>query len=80
MYSNRTWLNPIESDSTGSIVCYSGKVTYKRKPVSSTFIEISDCQNKVRLHLSSDDTVEDFIRKLSVLKKEIGKFIEYLDQ
>ena len=78
MYNCRTWLNPTSSDSTGSVVAFDGKVTYGDHLVDSTFLEIADCRNKIRLHLTSDDTREDFIQKMKILRTEIDLFIEYL--
>lgn len=78
-YNRRTWLNPIESDNTGSIVTFDGKVTYDNKQEDSTFIEIADCRNKIRLHLTTDDTKEDFIKKMKLLRNEIELFIKHLE-
>ena len=43
-----------------------------------SFIEIADCHGKVRLHKSSDDSVTEFIQKLSVMCNEIDCFIKHL--
>lgn len=81
MYNKRTWLNSIESDSTGSVVCYDGEVTdldtFRKYP--QTFIEIADCRRKIRLHMNSDDTREMFIDKMKLLKEEIELFIDHLE-
>lgn len=77
-YNRRIWLNTLESDSTGSVVAFDGFVTYGDSEAASTFIEIADCKHKIRLHLTSDDTKEDFIRKMELLNSELGMFINYL--
>ena len=78
-YNKRTWLNKETSDSTGSVVAFDGMITdYKGKDYQSTFLEIADCDNKIRLHITSDDTVQDFIDKLTLLKTNIEEFIDYL--
>lgn len=80
MYNKRTWLNPETKDGTSSVVAFNGTVTdYKNKTYPSTFLEISDCQNKIRLHQTSDDTREEFINKLTLLKSEIELFIKHLE-
>ena len=79
-YNKRTWLNPTESDSTGSIVAFSGNVTHEGKLLDEAFLEISDCKNKVRLHLTTDDSIEDFINKIKLLKKEIELFINHIEK
>lgn len=82
MYNSRTWLNPINSDSTGSVVAYDGEVTDldSGKKYPHTFLEISDCRGKARLHLTSDDTKEQFIEKMKMLKYEIELFINHLEK
>jgi len=80
-YNRRTWLNPESCDSTGSVVAYDGEVTdldTDRKFVQR-FLEVSDCRNKVRLHQTSDDTPQDFIAKMKLLRDEIQLFIKHLE-
>lgn len=80
MYNKRTWLNPDTSSSTSAVIAFDGKVTdldtgvkYKER-----FLEISDCRRKITLHLTSDDSDEDFLNKMILLRQEIDEFIEYL--
>lgn len=80
-YNKRTWLNPITKDASSSVVAFNGTVTdFKGKVYPSTFLEISDCQRKIRLHQTADDSREDFIEKLELLKNEIELFIKNLKQ
>ena len=79
MYNKRTWLNIENSDSTSSIVAFDGDVTYKNEPIESRFLEITDCQTKIRLHQTTDDTKENFIAKMKLLKSEIEQFINHLE-
>lgn len=82
MYNKRTWLNEIDSDSTGSVVAFDGEVTDldsgKRYP--QRFLEIADCRNKTRLHQTSDDSKQDFIDKIKLLRSEIDLFIKHLEK
>lgn len=79
-YNKRTWLNSKKSDSTGSVVAFDGKlVDYDGKEYNSTFLEIADCRHKIRLHITSDDTVSGFVAKMKLLKKEIDQFIIHLE-
>lgn len=80
MYNKRTWLNSIKSDSTGSVVAFNGEVTYRDELIEEMFLEIADCKNKVRLHITSDDTKEDFIEKMKLLRNEIELFINHLEK
>ena len=79
-YSSRVWLNSLNSDSTGSVVAFDGEVTDldTGKKYPQTFLEIADCRQKVRLHITSDDTKEMFIQKMNILKDEIELFINHL--
>ena len=78
-YKEQKWLNPPDSPSTGSVVCYDGMVDYSNGPDRCTFLEIADCHNKVRLHKAHTDTIEDFRNKIELLYKEIGAFLEHLE-
>jgi len=80
MYNKRTWLNSSKSDSTGSVVCFDGEVTDldTNKKYPQSFIEISDCSKKVRLHLTSDDSSLDFMKKIHTLKSNVDEFLYYL--
>lgn len=77
-YNHRTWLNPEDSRSTGSIVCFDGETEFAEGLDRDSFIEIADCHGKVRLHKSSDDSATEFIQKLSVMCNEIDCFIKHL--
>lgn len=77
-YKTQQWLNPTNSPSTGSVVCYDGMVDYSDGPDRCTFLEIADCHNKVRLHKAHTDTIEDFRDKVKLLYEEIGAFLEHL--
>ena len=77
-YKEQKWLNPPNSPSTGSVVCYDGMIDYSDGPDRCTFLEIADCHNKARLHKAHTDTIEDFRDKVELLYKEIGAFLEHL--
>jgi len=79
-YSNRQWLNPDGHPSTGSVVAYHGESPWDRdgKPDVMTILEISDCHNKIRLHQSEKDTLEEFIAKMETLRDVIDGFVSHL--
>jgi hypothetical protein len=80
-YSKRLWLNKESSPSTGSVAAYRGKMMFgdglERK---TAFLEIADCHNKVRLHVSPMDTMEEFMVKMEKLRDFIDDFILFLDE
>lgn len=79
-YSNRQWLNPNAHSSTGAVVAYHGESPWDKegKPELMTILEISDCHNKVRLHRSEKDTMEEFIIKMETLQSVVQGFIHHL--
>lgn len=78
-YSTRTWLNREDSPSTGSVVCYDGEFESQDNIYRNLFLEVTDCHGSIRLHKSKEDSVEDFVEKMKLLRTEIDKFIEQLE-
>lgn len=79
-YKSEKWLNPSDSPSTGSIVCYDGMIDYSDGPERCTFIELADCHQKVRLHKSHTDSISNFVDKLRAMRNEIDGFINHFEQ
>lgn len=79
MYNKRVWLNKEDSASTGSVVAFDGEVVWRNEKIRSTFLQISDCSISARLHKSDDDSLQDFIDKMKLLKNEIQSFIDHLE-
>jgi hypothetical protein len=78
-YNRRTWLNKENSPSNGNVVAFDGmRKDYDGKEYRSTNLSIGDCHEWVRLHKTEDDTMDDFIDKMELLKNEIQLFIEHL--
>lgn len=80
IYCKRTWLNKENSPSTGNIVCFDGDTTHNGSVARNIFVSISDCYNSARLHLTEDDTIDDFICKLTTLRDELIGFINHLER
>lgn len=79
-YKSVTQLNSDNSPSTGSLVCYDGDIEYSddgEQPC--VFVEIADCNGKVRLHQAHTDTTEEFINKLNLMIAELTKFRNHLE-
>lgn len=78
MFNKRVWLNPDSSSSTGSIVCFSGLANWTEagsdKPAKSRFVEIADCHKKVRIHQGEMDSLEEFIKKIELMKHMLTEF------
>lgn len=79
-YSDRSWLNRDDSPSTGSAVAFDGmQKDEDGKEWRSTFLEVSDCYGKVKLHKASYDTDRDFLDKMKILRDVIDRFIKHLE-
>jgi hypothetical protein len=80
-YNSRVWLNPPSSHFTGSVVCHDGVVTNQDRPAARyTFVEVSSCHGKVRLHTDKNFGMSEFITKLETLRDEIDAFVDYLKE
>ena len=77
-YKTETWLNPPDSPSTGSIVCYDGDVEYTEGKCACTFVEIADCHQKIRLHQSHTDSTAQFIDKIDKIINSLKRFRSHL--
>ena len=78
-YNKRQWLNSENSPSTGNIVCFDGDITHNGNIARNIFVSISDCYNSARLHLTEDDSVKDFVEKITLLRDELTSFINHLN-
>lgn len=76
-YNKRTWLNKDDSPSLGSVVAFDGEVKYSDETERTTFLAISDCSKTIKL-IKNTETIDDFIRKMELLKTEIELFINHL--
>ena len=79
LYNKRTWLNNENSPSTGNVICFDEYTTYHGEQKRNIFLQVSDCNWAARLHKSENDSVVDFIDKVKLLYKEIGVFINHLE-
>lgn len=81
-YNSRVWLNSYYSHYTGSIVCVDKKDLINRGHHLEryTFMEISDCHGKIRIHTDPNFGMEEYIDKLKRLETEIRNFREHLER
>ena len=80
-YSKRVWLNEDHLPSTGSVAAYHGDIGYPDGVDKAVgFLEISDCHNKVRLHLTPSDSMKQFIVKMEKLRGVIDEFVGHLKE
>lgn len=79
-YNQRIWLNKEDSPSTGNFVAFDGDTTHYGNTARNMFVSISDCYQSARLHLTEDDSIEDFILKLKKLRNGLSDFIDHLER
>ena len=80
-YNKRVWLNSANSHYTGSIVCHDGIVSNRGNPAARyTFVELSDCHVKSRIHFDDNLTMVDFVEKLKLIRAELDLFIDHLEK
>lgn len=80
-YNKRIWLNTDDSHYTGSIVLFDGVdvINHGKKLDRYSFVEISSCHGKVRIHKDDNLTMEDYIQKLKLLETEICEYRKHLE-
>lgn len=79
-YCIRKWLNKDGSPSTGEIVVFDGMVKDEDSEYRTTFCQIGDCFEKVKLHKADYDSMDDFIEKMKLMRDVIDGFIEHLEE
>jgi len=79
-YVKKVWLNRPESASTGSVVVFDGPYKYKddMNEIRDSFVEVKDCQQGIRLHRTYEDSEQDFIDKVEILRNVLTDFIKHL--
>jgi len=79
-YNKRLWLNDDLSSYTGSVAAYSGKVNWGGEKRKASFLEIADCQSKVKIHSGKQNNGKKYIKKLKKLRTFIDNFISFLEK
>ena len=79
IYNKRTWLNKDNSPSLGSVTAFDGNVNYSDGIERNTFLSVSDCRFTIKIQKNTE-SIEDYICKLEILKKEIELFINHLNK
>jgi len=74
MFKDSAFLGSATSSNTGSIVCVSKKISDK----VVNFIEITGDTGKIRISQNDDESVEDFICNLLVIRNYLDNYTKYL--
>ena len=79
-YNRRVWLNPVDSSSTSSVISFDGDVQYFDKTYRDTFLKIYDCKGCIPLHKKDTESIDEFVKKMKVLKDEVILFVNHLEK
>ena len=79
-YNERLWLNPEESGSTGSIVCFDGRARWSRENEQELFVEVADCHQKARLHICRGDSHKDWYDKVTSMRNALNRYLVHLEK
>lgn len=83
LFNERVWLNPPDSPSTGSIVCYDGPASWaseKGERENMSFVEVADCHCKARLHLCRFDSHDEYLQKVKDMRDVLNRYIDHLEK
>lgn len=75
LYNSRDWLNTESSSSTSSVVCFDGICDNGER---RSYVEITDCYHKIKLHNVEGESKEAYISKLKCLHGRLEQYINYL--
>lgn len=76
LYNSRVWLNPESDYASGAVICYAGILDNDSEYL---YLELQDCNKKVRLHKTAYESKEDYLKKIKLLKEEIDKYLNFLE-
>ena len=76
-YNSRWWLNPTSSSSSSSIVCFDGICDNGER---RSYVEITDCYHKIKLHNVDGETSQQYIDKIEFLKVQLEQYIKHLKE
>ena len=78
-YNSRVFLNNEESIGDSTMRCFDGGyIDENGKFEDITYITISDCYSKIKIHPIVGESKENFINKVELIKYELDKFLTYL--
>jgi hypothetical protein len=73
-FSDKEFLNPKISPSTGNVAAFIGEFPEDAEPLSM-WLRIADCHQSITLHKCDWDDIPDFVVKLHKLRDFIDRFI-----
>jgi hypothetical protein len=80
-YCEKEFLTDSPEPSTSTVVSFYGDVQWGRndRPENLSFLEISDCHERVRLHRPYEMTNAEWLAQVQRLQAHIGRYINFLE-
>jgi len=79
-YHDREWLTEEGDPATPSVVSFAGLTNWADGEEPLYMVEISSCHDKVRLHKTHDQTLEDWKNQVEKLYAHVGRYLDYLSK
>lgn len=81
-YCKKEFLTDSPEPSTSSVVSFHGMVQWGRndKPEPLSFLEISSCHERARLHRTYEMTAQEWIAQVRRLRSHIDEYLSFLEQ
>ncbi len=81
-YCKKEFLTDSPEPSTSSVVSFCGNVQWgkKDKPEPLSFLEISNCHEKARLHRTYQMTKQEWINQVTRLRDHINEYLNFLNK
>lgn len=79
-YCKKEFLTKENEPSTSTVVSFSGLIQWGKndKPEPLSFLEISSCHEKARLHRTYEMTPGDWILQVEKLRDHINDYLDFL--
>jgi len=78
-YHDREWLTEKGDSATPAIVSFAGEAKWGSRNEQFRMIEVSSCHDKVRLHMTPDQDIDDWINQVRKLHAHIGRYLDFLN-
>lgn len=82
LYCKKEFLTPEDEPSTSTVVSFFGDVKWHKNsdPENLSFLEISSCHEKARLHRTADMTEGEWLLQMVKLMDHIYKYVNFLKE
>lgn len=80
-YCKKEFLTDSSDPGTSTVVSFYGDVTWHKEsgPEQLSFLEISSCHERARLHRTHEMTEQQWIDQVRRLKKHIEEYLRFLE-